>query len=216
MSSRRQRSIPLGGRYRQVSLYSILRNSELIQFTVAITFIACSYLATSFGISFKLNYHATLLISIAFSGLVYRQRAAASDSSSLICLSQWCIMWFMMSEITGNSTVCPSACAGDQRALQDSTSPTLCDGRPTQLAINLSHPRAAYRRHGTGSALVQTIACRMFGTKTLQKTMWGLGNCTYRNNLQWNSNQIQQLSFMKMHVKMSSAKKRPFCQVEMS
>ena len=38
-------------------------------------------------------------------------------------------------------------------------------------AINSSHPRAVYIRQWTGSALVQAMACRLFGAKPLPKPM---------------------------------------------
>ena len=39
-------------------------------------------------------------------------------------------------------------------------------------------------------------------------------NWTLRNKVQWNLNQIQNFSFMKMRLKMSSGKWRPFCPAE--
>ena len=72
-------------------------------------------------------------------------------------------------------------------------------------------PSAAYMRQWTGSALVQVMACRIFGAKPLSKPM--LGYCktgTLRNKLQWNCNQIHNFSFTKMHLKISSAKWLPF------
>ena len=39
------------------------------------------------------------------------------------------------------------------------------------LDINSSHPSAAYMRQWTGSALVQVMACRLFGAKLLPEPM---------------------------------------------
>ena len=40
---------------------------------------------------------------------------------------------------------------------------------------------------------------------------WIIINWTFGNNLQWNSNQNTKFSFMKMHLIISSPKRRPFC-----
>ena len=63
-----------------------------------------------------------------------------------------------------------------------------------------------------GSALVQITACRLFGAKPLSKPM--LSNCQLNP---WGQTsvkffiKIQNFSFMKMHLKISFAKWRPFC-----
>ena len=44
---------------------------------------------------------------------------------------------------------------------------------------------------------------------------WVIVNWTLMNKLQWNFNQNTKLSFTKMHLKISSAKWRPFCPREM-
>ena len=40
---------------------------------------------------------------------------------------------------------------------------------------------------------------------------WVIVNWTFRNRLQWNFNQIQNFSFVKMHLEISSVKWWPFC-----
>ena len=57
--------------------------------------------------------------------------------------------------------------------------------------INSSPPSASYMRRWIRSALVQTMACRLFGAKPLSK--------------------IQNFPFTKMHLKISSAQWRPCC-----
>ena len=52
---------------------------------------------------------------------------------------------------------------------------------------NSSPPSAAYRCQWTGSALVQIMACRLFGAKPLSKPM--LGYWFFRNKLQYNFNE---------------------------
>ena len=44
-------------------------------------------------------------------------------------------------------------------------------------------------RQGTGPALVQVMAYRLFGAKPLPETMLTFVNRTIRNKIQWNSNQ---------------------------
>ena len=75
-------------------------------------------------------------------------------------------------------------------------------------------PRALYMRQWTGSASVQLVNCRLFGTKPLPELM--LIYCqfgwTLRNEHQWNTNwKILNFSFMEMPLKISSAKCQPFC-----
>ena len=63
-----------------------------------------------------------------------------------------------------------------------------------------------------GSALVQIMACWLFGTKPLSKPM--LGYCQLEiqeKNLSKILIKIQNFSFTKMHLKISSAKWQPFC-----
>ena len=71
--------------------------------------------------------------------------------------------------------------------------------------INSSLASVTYMRQWTGSALVQVMACCLFGAKPLSEPM-----PTYRNKLQWNSNKKLNFSFTKMHLKMLSGKWWPF------
>ena len=62
------------------------------------------------------------------------------------------------------------------------------------------------------SALVQIITCRLFGAKPLSKPM--LRYCQWdpqEQNSVKTRIKIQDFSFMKMYLKMSSANRRPFC-----
>ena len=43
----------------------------------------------------------------------------------------------------------------------------------SQACVNSSPPSAAYMRQSIGSALVQMMACRLFGAKPLSKPMLG-------------------------------------------
>ena len=61
----------------------------------------------------------------------------------------------------------------------------------------------------TTSTLVQVMVCRPFGAKPLH--CWLVVNWALKNELQWDLNQITEISFMKMHLKASSVKWRPFC-----
>ena len=61
---------------------------------------------------------------------------------------------------------------------------------PPAFPINSSPPSDAYMRQWIGSALVQIMACCLFGTKLLFKPMQGsIVNWNIRNKLQWNLNQ---------------------------
>ena len=44
-------------------------------------------------------------------------------------------------------------------------------GQHIVSGLNSSPPSAAYMRHWTGSAFVQVMACRLFGTKPLPEPM---------------------------------------------
>ena len=70
--------------------------------------------------------------------------------------------------------------------------------------IDSSPPSAAYMRQWIGSGLVQIMACRLFGAKSLiinglapnahyLNQCWVIGNWTLRNKLQWNFNQNKKL-----------------------
>ena len=105
------------------------------------------------------------------------------------------------SQLTDNSTVCLRACSDEQWIKQQNAALlTLCEGKPlvtnkfpsqrTKIAgsvsiawrrhtrdmvslFNSSPPSAAYMRQWIGSALVQIMACRLFGAKPLSKPMLG-------------------------------------------
>ena len=82
---------------------------------------------------------------------------------------------------------------------------------------SLISPSAAYMRHWIGSALVQIIACRLFGAEPLSKPMLGLlfigpSGTNFSEILI----KIQIFSFRKMRLKISSAKWRQFCQGDLS
>ena len=70
---------------------------------------------------------------------------------------------------------------------------------------------AAYMRQWIGSASVQVMTCSLFGDKPLSKPLLVYFNWILRNKLQWSLIKIQKLSFTKIHMKISSAKWRPFC-----
>ena len=73
--------------------------------------------------------------------------------------------------------------------------------------LNPSPPSAAYTFQWTMSALVQAMACRLFGTKPLLEAM--LAYC-YSNFCEiWIG--ILWFSFKKMHFKMSSARMAAIC-----
>ena len=77
---------------------------------------------------------------------------------------------------------------------------------------NSSPPSAAYMRQWIGSALVQIMACRLYGAKpSLSKPMLGYWNLDLINKLQWNFNQNTNIFIHKRHLKSSSAKWRQFC-----
>ena len=78
--------------------------------------------------------------------------------------------------------------------------------------LNSSPPCAAYMRQWTGSALVQIMACRLFGAKPLPEPM--LTYCRLDPSEQTSVKfelKIQNFSFKKMLLKRSSGKWRPFC-----
>ena len=58
----------------------------------------------------------------------------------------------------------------------------------TNRLTNSSLPGAAYMRQWTGSALVQIMACRLFGAKPLSEPMLKYCQLDLTNKLQWNSN----------------------------
>ena len=79
--------------------------------------------------------------------------------------------------------------------------------------VNSSPPSAAYMRQWIGSALVQIMVCRLFGTEPLSKPKLlsiGPSGTKFREILI----KIQNFSFPKMHLKISSAIWRPFLRNE--
>ena len=65
-------------------------------------------------------------------------------------------------------------------------------GALLKYSINSSPPNAAHMRQWIASALVQIMACRLFGAKPLSKPM--LGYCqiwTLMDNIQWNIKSIK-------------------------
>ena len=76
--------------------------------------------------------------------------------------------------------------------------------------VNSSPPSTAYMRQWPGSALVQIMAWRLFAAKPLSNRCWVIVNWTIVNKRQWSFNQNTKLFIMKMHLKISSAKWRPF------
>ena len=63
----------------------------------------------------------------------------------------------------------------------------ICVARPQW--VNSSPPSAAYTRQWIGSALVQTMACRLFGAKPWPEQCCLIVNWTPGKILQWNANQ---------------------------
>ena len=85
------------------------------------------------------------------------------------------------------------------------------DKRGYSLDFNSSPPSAASMRRWIGSALFQILACCLFGTKPLSNPT--LGYCQFDSYEQTSGKffiKIQNFSFPKMHLKISSAKWRPF------
>ena len=86
----------------------------------------------------------------------------------------------------------------------------------TTCVINSTPPNAAYMYQWIGSTLVQIMACCLFGTKPLSKQMLGYCELDPRGtNFSEILIKIQNFSFTKMHLKISSVKRRPFCPGEM-
>ena len=77
-------------------------------------------------------------------------------------------------------------------------------------------PSTAYMRQWTRSAVVQIMAYRLSAPSHYLNQHWLIVNWTLRNTLQPNLIKIQNFSFIKMHLKMSSAKWLLFCTEEMS
>ena len=58
-----------------------------------------------------------------------------------------------------------------------------------KLYVTIKLPTATYMRQWIGPALVQIMACRLFGTTPLSKPMLDYCSWTLRNKIQWHSNQ---------------------------
>ena len=79
------------------------------------------------------------------------------------------------------------------------------------IRFNSSPPSAAYMHQWIGSALVQIMACRLFGAKSLSKPMLDYCWLDPSNKLQWNFNRNSYICIQENPLKMSSGKWRPFC-----
>ena len=103
-------------------------------------------------------------------------------------------------------------CHCDWRAPHtDMESPyTICGYRRhyTSSAINSSPPSDAHMRQWIRSALVQIIACRLFGAKPLSKPMLIYCQWTLRNKIQWNSKQN-----IKLFIHEQNASKNIVCEI---
>ena len=75
--------------------------------------------------------------------------------------------------------------------------------------INSSSPIAAYMRQWIGSALIQIMACRLFGAMPLSEPV--LEYCQMGTNFSEIVIRIQTFSFKKTYMKISSAKWCLFC-----
>ena len=66
--------------------------------------------------------------------------------------------------------------------------------------------KAMLTHQRTGSALVQVMACRLFGAKPLPEPMLGIIIWTPRKKIQWKSNRNSIIFIAKMYLKLSFAK----------
>ena len=90
-----------------------------------------------------------------------------------------------------------------------------CPNLNLSHSVNSSPPSAAYMRQRIGSAMVQIMACRLFGAKPLSKLVLG---CCQLHPFEQNSMKfykIQNFSFTKMHLKIPSLCAAPWasCQI---
>ena len=69
--------------------------------------------------------------------------------------------------------------------------------------LNSSPSSAAYMRQWIGSALVQIMACRLFGAKPLSKPMLAIINWNDRNKRKWYFNRSSNISIQEIALKMS-------------
>ena len=72
--------------------------------------------------------------------------------------------------------------------------------------VNSSPPSVAYMCQWTGSALVQVMACRLFSAKPSPEPILAYYQFFGQKNVNEIRFEIQNSSFLKMHLKMSSAK----------
>ena len=77
--------------------------------------------------------------------------------------------------------------------------------------FNLPLLNAAYMSQWIMSALVQIMACRLFGAKPSSSPVLGYCQLIFRNKRHRIFNQNTKFLFTKMHLKKSSAKWGPFC-----
>ena len=81
-----------------------------------------------------------------------------------------------------------------------------------KVIFDTSPPSATYTHHRTGSELVQEMARRLFGARPLPEPMLPYCQLVPRNKSHRHFLvEILTFSFKKMHLKVSSAKWRPFC-----
>ena len=135
---------------------------------------------------FVQNYCILIQVSLILNGLI-------SDGQALVLIMAWCRL--------GGKPLSESAMV----SLSDSY-------KYASQGLISSPPSAAYMCQWIRSALVYIMGCRLFNAKPLSKPM--LGYCQL-DPLEKNFSEIfikmQNFSFTKMHLKISSAKWRPFC-----
>ena len=78
-----------------------------------------------------------------------------------------------------------------------------------QMSQRPSAVTVTYMRQGTGSALVQVMACS--ASSHYPNQCWGIVSCTLRNKLQWNSNHNTKPFVHEHTFKIPSAKWFLFC-----
>ena len=91
---------------------------------------------------------------------------------------------------------------------------TICPCLQAMSILNSSPPSATYKHHWNWSALLQTMACRLFSANPLLNQCWVIINSTLRNNLQWNFSQIsnffiQESAFEKVVCEMTAILSQP-------
>ena len=86
-----------------------------------------------------------------------------------------------------------------------------CNCHSSSYIINSSPPSAPYICQLIGSALVQIMACRLFGAKPLSKPLLGYCQLDPKEQIQWSFNQNTKLFIHENASEISSAKWWPFC-----